>query len=57
MRSFMVSVRGATQGAIFSSSVPGKKPRERPEGTFGRVMITLAIRRWRSWSAARVPAM
>ena len=48
MRSFIASVRGATQGAILSSRVPGKKPRERPEGTFGRVITTLAMRRWRS---------
>ena len=57
MRSFIASVSGATQGAIFSSSVPGKKPSERPEGTLGRVITTFEIRRWRSRSAARVPAM
>ena len=34
MRSLMASMTGAAQGPNFSSRLPGKKPRERPDGTF-----------------------
>src|SRR3712207_7842014 len=41
---------GAAQGPNFSSRLPGKKPRERPAGTFGRVRMIFRMRRWRNRS-------
>jgi hypothetical protein len=43
MRSRKASSTGAAQGANLSSSEPGKKPRERPQGALGRVMMMRAI--------------